>query len=156
MRKTPFSLLLSGIALILFGFFLAVISLSQGWPSWGGWFLILLGVGSVITAFVWVQNLSEETRRKLMTFSPPARRLFWPFTGQLSGKGADLNAKDQQGETALMRAAAGNKVKIVKALINGGADVSAKDNRGHTALMRASEQRHTDVIALLKEAGARE
>ena len=51
--------------------------------------------------------------------------------------------------------AEGNDTAEARRLIADGADVNAKDNRGKTALMMAVSHGHTDVVELLKAAGAR-
>jgi len=49
--------------------------------------------------------------------------------------GADVESKDDSGQTPLSRAAANGHLEIVKFLMReGGADVESKDNRGRTAL----------------------
>lgn len=49
--------------------------------------------------------------------------------------GADVNAKTEQGITALMRAALNNSNhEVIKALIEAGADINAKSNDGKTVL----------------------
>ncbi len=47
-------------------------------------------------------------------------------------------------------------VAEVKRLIEEGGDVNAQDKEGTTALMAASAMGHTDIVKLLKEAGAKE
>jgi ankyrin repeat protein len=75
---------------------------------------------------------------------------------------ADVNAKNNKGTTALMQAAmagAGSKLDnqaILVMLIAAKADVNAKDNNGKTALKLAEEAKNTEIIALLKAAGATE
>ena len=71
--------------------------------------------------------------------------------------GVDVNAKDDDGATSLMysllvRADA----DLVKLLLDAGADVSKKSNDGWMALMLAEEDGHTEVVELLKQAGANE
>jgi len=44
----------------------------------------------------------------------------------------------------------------VKKIIEEGADVNVKSNNGYTALMGASQEGHTEILQLLKEAGAKE
>lgn len=75
--------------------------------------------------------------------------------------GADVNARDYIGETALMHAALNGNVAIVKALIDAGADVNAATSewtdlatRRWTALMLAAEYSHPDVVEALIQGGA--
>jgi len=44
----------------------------------------------------------------------------------------------------------------VKVLLKAGADLNAKDNRGETPLAHARSHNHTDVVDLLRAAGAAE
>ena len=70
--------------------------------------------------------------------------------------GANVNAKDNKGRTALMAAAARNKnPEVVNALLRTGADVNAKNDGSWTALMYAvyNNNNYKIVNALLK-AGA--
>ncbi len=74
--------------------------------------------------------------------------------------GADVEARTEDGHTALMLAAAGSHEGIVRALLDAGADVNAKDYEGYTALkmatVRISKSHTTEIAALLRAAGARE
>lgn len=54
----------------------------------------------------------------------------------LLASGADANARDSEGVTALMLAANAGNLEMVKALLAAGADVSATDAAGWTALMK--------------------
>ncbi len=70
--------------------------------------------------------------------------------------GADVNAKDNCGVTALMHAAQdNNNPEVIKSLINAGADVNATDNEGNKALDWAAKTlkalRGTDALKLLAE-----
>ena len=75
--------------------------------------------------------------------------LLWAFKN-----GADVNAKDPDGRTALYWASRNGHTDCVKLLIEAKADVNAKDSDGRTALYWASCKGHTDCVKLLKEAGA--
>ncbi len=59
---------------------------------------------------------------------------------RLVGSGADVNARDENGWTALMRASLLNNSnkEVIQVLIDSGADVNARDKNGWTALMFAS------------------
>ncbi len=69
-------------------------------------------------------------------------------------KGADVNAKDNDGRTALMFATMFGHTKTVKLLIIKGADINAIDHRRFTALKYASSYERTEIAELLKQHGA--
>ncbi|MGX2981911.1 ankyrin repeat domain-containing protein [Helicobacter sp. 23-1045] len=69
----------------------------------------------------------------------------------LISKGANVNAKDSFGWTALISASSNGKLELVKYLISKGADVKAKSNDGYTALMSASFDGHLEVVKVLVE-----
>ena len=56
----------------------------------------------------------------------------------------------------LIAAAIDGDIEKVKALIAAGADVNAKDNDEYTALDYAKDGGHTEIIKILKAAGAKE
>jgi ankyrin repeat protein len=68
--------------------------------------------------------------------------------------GADTNAVDREGETALMKASGHGGKETVKILIEHHADVNRKDVKGRTALMHAAAGYDSDAIPLLLENGA--
>ena len=75
-------------------------------------------------------------------------------------KGADVNAKAEDGATPLIIAVGRGDPKVVKALLDNGADANAKDKNGRTALMRASffalgSSSHQEIKDLLIKAGAK-
>jgi ankyrin repeat protein len=75
--------------------------------------------------------------------------------GVLLDAGANVDARDPEGETVLMKvseAIAGDQ--SIKVLIEHKADVNLKDNRGRTALMHAAGECVSDAIPLLLENGA--
>jgi ankyrin repeat protein len=74
---------------------------------------------------------------------------------ELLEKGANVNARDEAGKTALLWVApARDNPEMAKLLIDRGADVNAKDNAGETALMIASSQSNHGIVTALLEAGA--
>ncbi|MBE9042657.1 ankyrin repeat domain-containing protein, partial [Oscillatoriales cyanobacterium LEGE 11467] len=70
--------------------------------------------------------------------------------GFLVERGADVNARNDSGQTALF--AAGSHTDAVKALIAAGADVDIRDNEGNTVMMLGTWA----VQQLLRRAGASE
>ncbi len=75
-------------------------------------------------------------------------------TSPASTAGSDVNAKDSNGDTVLMAAAAEGNIDRVKALIAAGANVNAQDNNTLTALMAAALKGHLDCLKALIAAGA--
>ena len=71
----------------------------------------------------------------------------------LSG-GADVEAKNDNGGTALIYASFQGRGEIVRLLLSRGTDVEAKYNNGRTALMLAALQGHREIVTLLLSSGA--
>jgi hypothetical protein len=69
-------------------------------------------------------------------------------------EGANVDVKDKDGWTALMRAAHEGNEPLIKLLLDNKADVNEKDPNGETALMTASERGHTAAARVLLIAGA--
>lgn len=68
--------------------------------------------------------------------------------------GADINAKDEHGQTALMNAAHAGRIELVRLLVEHGADLNATAKYKLTALMLAILGHHAEVAQLLIESGA--
>ena len=80
----------------------------------------------------------------------------------LINRGANVNAKNADGDTALHRAVAivsshvNEQKELIKLLINHGADVNARNNKGETPLSLAKKSGYQDMINLLKSSGTNE
>lgn len=72
----------------------------------------------------------------------------------LINKGADIEAKDEDGQTPLMFEAAWGDIETVKLLIDKGAAIEARDDDGNTPLMQAAKQYRTEIVKLLLKKGA--
>ena len=69
-------------------------------------------------------------------------------------RGASVNAKDNDGWTALHWAALGGHEAVVKLLLEKGAELESKNKNGWTPLLRAARDGHEAVVKLLLEKGA--
>ncbi len=68
--------------------------------------------------------------------------------------GAEINAKDESGSSALIWAADSNELKILQLLSGYGAEVNARDNQGASALMWAAYKGNNAAVKLLLHSGA--
>ena len=68
--------------------------------------------------------------------------------------GADVNAKNQQGNTALILATCYGHTEVVKFLIAAKADVNITNEYGDTALIGAGWNDYIEIAKMLKKAGA--
>ncbi len=69
-------------------------------------------------------------------------------------KKVDINAKDKEGNTALILATEKGYTEIVHALLSKGADINAKGKYGYTALILAAEKGYTEIVHALLSKGA--
>lgn len=68
----------------------------------------------------------------------------------------NINAKGDNGKTALIVSVEGNRFEIAKALIKAGADVFKKDNEGFDAYHYAMKEGNLEMIKMIKEAAKKE
>jgi ankyrin repeat protein len=73
---------------------------------------------------------------------------------QLLTQGADVNAQNNNGKTALMTAAEWDHKKICELLLASGAHVNAQDNDDNPALTLAAINDHKEICELLIAKGA--
>jgi hypothetical protein len=76
------------------------------------------------------------------------------FMDELLSKGADVNAKDDNGITSFGIAAMSADVPTIQRMLDMGADISARDNEGRTPLSWAVRGANSDVAELLVKKGA--
>lgn len=68
--------------------------------------------------------------------------------------GADLNARDERGNTRLHHAVADEDSTVVAWLLDAGADADAANDRNQTPLHRAAPRSDRNIVMMLLEAGA--
>ena len=103
----------------------------------------LLMALSPLTAFVVAQSPLDED---LLNMAGKGQTALVEVLLEL---GADVHAKDENGQTALMIATAEGHPETVAALLDAGADVNVEDKNGGTALMIAERNGHTEMVELL-------
>lgn len=74
------------------------------------------------------------------------------ITTLLLDAGADLNAVNSSGWTALMAAAETGDAELVGALLKAGANPNAQNQIGRTPLMMAAHDGHSEIVSLLLDA----
>ena len=72
----------------------------------------------------------------------------------LIARGINIDEQDENGKTALMRAAAYNRLEIAQELIRAGAALDVQGSDGWTALMRAVSFNSLEIVQELVRAGA--
>ena len=76
------------------------------------------------------------------------------FRSKLLSHHANINERNEEGETALILAAREGSNYIVGTLLEAGADVTYVDMSEHTALYYATEEGYNDIVEKLLMAGA--
>ncbi len=110
--------------------------------------VLVLAVGAWVGRKVYVSKIVQE---QLLRAAGEGKL---DEVKMLLDAGANKDAADYSGMTALMGAALEGKQEVVKLLIEEGANKDAADYNGGTALMGAAFKGEQEVVELLLEAGA--
>ena len=70
------------------------------------------------------------------------------------GKGVDVNQKDNEGNTVLIKAAAANDLGVIKSILAKSTDINVQNAKGESALTMAVASGSAETVALLLEKGA--
>ena len=98
------------------------------------------------------EKLFQEKKRPTMRYSSFLNLCASGNTQKVEAAindGANVNAKNEYGTTALMEAAENGHTNVAELLIENGVDVNAKDDDDWTALMWATLKGYTEVAELL-------
>ncbi|MBP8939963.1 MAG: ankyrin repeat domain-containing protein, partial [Agrobacterium sp.] len=106
-------------------------------------------------------NLESTNRFGGTALIPAAEKGHPEAVDMLLAAGLDVDHVNRLGWTALLevtilRDGGAVSQRIVRSLLAGGADVAVKDFDGRTALAHARERGLTEIVALLKAAGAKD
>ncbi len=77
-----------------------------------------------------------------------------PAVQRLVADGADLDARDRSGRTALLAAVQGNHIAAARVLIDAGSDVNAKDALQDSPYLFAGASGHLDILRMTLSHGA--
>jgi len=103
---------------------------------------LLRKAGARVEATAWMLDAAHLGMRKRETVEYLVRH------------GADLEARDEKGDTPLLIAIRQGNHKLAKHLVNAGADVRVVDAQGRSALQIANSLGLGDIALLLKRNGA--
>jgi ankyrin repeat protein len=67
-----------------------------------------------------------------------------------------INAKDKEGRTALIHSVSFARKDVLAVLIEAGANVNSRTNSDESALSIALKGGRSEIVAILKQAGAKE
>ena len=97
-------------------------------------------------------DVRDQEGRTPLAIAPSAITAAW-----LIGRGADVNARNEYGQTVLMQQSEAGNAAVVQKLVAAGAALDAVEPQWDmTALAYALHNEHMDVVAILREAGAQD
>lgn len=99
-------------------------------------------------------QITKDKKECTQNMLKMAKKKQWYYVKQDIAKGADVNAKDAEGWTALLWAAYHNNLEMAKLLITNGASVNSANTDGWTPLLWAAKHNNLDMIKLFVQEGA--
>lgn len=128
-------------------------------------FALAIKIGDVELVTAWAQKQLDEGNKHLVENAilnvswtapehPKAVQALRPVFERLIEMGADVNARDEDGQTPLIVAAATNQEDLLGLLVDLGADVNLQNNEGEVAIVQAIANNHPNISRILFERGA--
>ncbi len=120
-------------------------------PSSAGIGCCLIALAAIFGPMAPMANAQETS---IMPITQAAENNDMATLRSLIAAGADLEARDDQGRTALLIATHRNAIAAAAALIDAGADVNARDHIGDSAFLYAGAEGRLEILRLTLKAGA--
>jgi ankyrin repeat protein len=98
--------------------------------------------------------VGQPTSRKDLLNAVTARDVDAAQIQALLSRGADIDARDEAGRTALLIATHGNRIEVARVLIEAGADVNAKDRINDSPYLCAGARGHLEILTMTLVHGA--
>ena len=86
--------------------------------------------------------------------SPNKKHGYFDVVKVLLDNGAKIDAKDNFGNTALLKASSNGQMEVVKLLLDKSATVDTKNNQDITPLLMAASKGDVEIVKLLLAKGA--
>ncbi len=113
--------------------------------------LFMLGIG-VMVSFLGFANSGLPISAQGLPLIEAATQNDVATVKRLLKQGAEINAQDARGRTALLGAVEGNHLESAQALIEAGADVNVQDHKMDSPLLLAGAEGTLDILKLILKA----
>ena len=98
-----------------------------------------------------VKNSIQDDKAVKMVFNAISNGDLETTKYLISENNIDINSKDENGTTLLMKACCNTNLDLVKYLVENKADITIVDKKNYNALMYAVEKSHLDIVRYLFE-----